>query len=183
MKRFSIFTCSILIILTLTACAPKTNSKPNSNDSTTHINNNHYVYEPYTLYFPIAEEHYLVKETQELEVSDNVSEEMRILAALKKGPKGDKLKSPLSPNAEITSVKTISGLCTINFSRDFLSAENNDTDSRSQKIQSIVHSLCELDTVNQVKINIDGKTDMKLDDEIDLSQPMSPDASYLQMDK
>ena len=183
MKRFRIFTCSILTIFALTACAPKTNSKPNSNDTTTHINSNHYVYEPYTLYFPASEAPYLVKETQELEVYDNVSEEMRILAALKKGPKGDDLKSPLSPNAEITSVKTISGLCTINFSRDFLSAEDNDADSRPQKIQSIVHSLCELDTINQVKINIDGKTDMKLDDEIDLSQPMSPDASYLQMDK
>ena len=93
------------------------------------------------------------------------------------------LKSPLSPNAEITSVKTISGLCTINFSGDFLSAEDNDADSRAQKIQSIVHSLCELDTVNQVKINSEGKTDIKLDDEIDLSQPLSPDDSYLQINE
>lgn len=178
MKKPIIYVLICTLLLSLCACAPKTNSTqkpsdPNISPTPTPV------YEAYSLYFPSIEDNTLIKETQELQVNDSVNKEVRILSALKKGPKGDELVSPLSPNTEIISVKTISGLCTVNLSDDFMPANTSDDNVIMLSIQSIVHSLCQLDTVQQVKLNVGGKTDVKINDVIDLSQPFSPNEEIL----
>ena len=176
MKKHRLILFALVLLTLFCACAPKINqTKPNNNYADTSPTATP-VYEPYALFFPDSANAYLVKETQELQVTETVRPEMRILSALKRGPKGDDLISPIPKDCEILSVKTLSGLCTIDVSDTF---SNTDTqENYPLLIQSIVHSLCQLETVNEVKINIGGKQDVTVGD-IDLSKPLSPDDSYL----
>jgi len=176
MKKLTPLFAAFILLLSLSACAPKVNNTTTQNIGSPPPTP---LYKPFTLYYPSIEENRLVKETQELHVTGNETSEELVLAALKAGPKGEELKSPISRDATIRSIKTVSGLCTVDFSDDFLSPSEDETDRRPLLIQSIVHSLCQLDTVKEVKINVNGKTDTNLGPEVDLSKPLPPDETFL----
>lgn len=175
MKKYLQLIISLVITASLTACAPKINQKPS--DSTNENSNSaqHSVYEIYTLYFTDTEQSRLVKEEHELRIYEDISREKLILNTLKMGPKSNQLTAPLTENAVIHSIKTVSGLCTIDISEHFLNATDENTQAANLMLHAIVQSLCELETIQQVKINIDGNTTAKINNEIDLSQPITPD--------
>ena len=172
-------TCILFaIIFSLTGCAPKTNNSVSDKNTATSPTPTP-IYKAFTLYYPSSETKTLFKETQELKISDTQSNEEIVLNALFKGPKGDDSVLYFNDDAKIHSIKTISGLCTVDFTNNIFPVELVDKNDYILLIQAIVHSLCALNNVQEVKININGNTAYHIDASIDLSQPVLPDESYL----
>ena len=109
------------------------------------------------LYFPDNEALYLHLEEREVELYPDESREAAVLDQLFYGPKNEGLYPSLSGEDLVNSVYTDeNGLCTVYFKQDFVTLNTGGTTRESFAIGSIVHSLCELDGVERVKINIDG---------------------------
>ena len=176
-KLFQIFTFTALFV-SLVGCAPKTNQKPSNSDENTSPSSHHAVYESFSLYFPNIDKNQITKEDHEIRIQENASQEKLILDALKMGSKNNNLISPLAADAKFNSIKTVSGLCTIDCSDNFLNITSETNDNAELALSAIVQSLCELDTVQQVKFNINGNTAATIND-IDLSQPISPTTTNL----
>ncbi len=129
-----------------------------------------------TLYFPDSEAMYLHPETRTVTVTENTPLEQVVLDELFKGPSNEKLAPSLDGENLVISVSTDEeGLCVVDFTGDFVVLNSGGTTREAFAIGSIVNSLCELENVNSVKINIEGKTDAEfghslLDAEI-LPQP------------
>lgn len=179
MKKLISGLLAVTFILSAAGCAPNINTPSSQTQNTSSSPTPVPVYKAYTIYYPMPDSMTLLQETQELEVPETASNEEVVLNALLKGPKGEESILKFNDNAKIRSIKTISGLCTVDFTNNIFPVELVDKNLHQLQIQAIVHSLCALDTVQQVKININGNTAYHLDDSIDLSQPISPDASYL----
>ena len=174
MKKYIQIMISLIMTASLTACAPKINQNTSDESDKQFNSTPHAVYEIYTLYFADLEKSRLVKEEHELRIQEDVSKEKLILDTLKMGPKSNQLTAPLAESAVIHSIKTVSGLCTIDISDQFLNTTDENIKATNLMLHAIVQSLCELETVQQVKINIDGNTTAKINNEIDLSQPIYP---------
>ena len=109
------------------------------------------------LYFPDNEALYLYPEERSVELDAGESREEAVLDELFYGPKNEELSPSLSGEDLINSVYTDEdGLCTVDFNQDFVTLNTGGTTRESFAIASIVNSLCELDGVERVKINIDG---------------------------
>jgi len=174
MKKYMQITISLILLTSLAACAPQINQNPPHKADDLTEPTPYAVYENFSLYFVDREYARIVKEEHELRISENTNREKLILDGLKMGPKSNQLTSPLSPSAGIHSIKIVSGLCTIDVTEDFLNITDETIKSANLMLHAIVQSLCELDTIQQVKFNIDGNTTAKINNEIDLSQPISP---------
>lgn len=108
------------------------------------------------LYFPDNEALYLHLEEREVELYPDDSREMAVLNELFYGPENEELSPSLSGEDLINSVYTDeNGLCTVDLKQDFVILNTGGTTRESFAIGSIVHSLCELDGIERVKINID----------------------------
>ena len=153
-----------VLLASLIGCSPKINKKP---ETTYDTQQSPPVYETLTLYFPAKDGTQLIKETQVIEVTTDHSIEELILHQLQKGPKGQDMIAPIPSKVEILSVNTADGLCNVDMSEDFASCS-------AQSVRSIVHSLCTLDEINAVKINIAGNTEAYVNSNISLANPLSP---------
>lgn len=112
------------------------------------------------LYFPDDQALYLHKEQRVVGIVEGESVERAILEQLFVGPKTNGLSPSLDGEDLINSVSVDeNGLCTVDFKSDFVLLNTGGTARESYVIGSIVNSLCELEHINSVKINIDGKTD------------------------
>lgn len=179
MKQIIQIILSFALLFSLTGCAPKTNQKASESTDAPSSSTSHAVYEMFSLAFIDTDQKRIVKEEQELRIAENVPRERLILDALKMGPKSNQLTSPIAESAVIHSIKTVSGLCTIDMSAEFLNTTDKNNETANLMLHAIVQSLCELDTIQQVKLNIDGNTTAKINDNIDLSQPISPDPANI----
>lgn len=65
------------------------------------------------------------------------------------------LSSPLPPKTEILGINIRAGLCRVDFSPDFL---EYDPGTERQVLGSIIHTLLQFDTVNEVEIVVEGAT-------------------------
>ena len=111
-----------------------------------------------TLYFPDNEALYLYKELREVELpKDSVLAEI-VLEELFKGPVSDNLSPSLDGENVVNSVIVSDGVCTVDFKKDFALLNSGGSTRESFAVGSIVNSLCELEDVDEVKINIDGDT-------------------------
>ena len=164
MKRSITILCTAVLLTALTGCSPKVNTSP---ETTYDPNQSPPVYETLTLYFPSADGTQLVKETQVIEITNDEAPEEWILQQLLKGPKGQELSTPIASGTTVLSVSTEDGLCTIDFSEEFLN-------SHPLAVQAILHSLCQLDTIDAVKINVAGNTEAIFDDNLVLASPLLP---------
>lgn len=111
-----------------------------------------------TLYFADANEQYLVPEIKKLVSGAGVSDERYIIDQLIRGPVGDELSPVIPTGTELLSVVTdINGICTVDFSIDFV--ENKPETERQEliTIYAIVNSLSSLDTVESVRITVEGR--------------------------
>ena len=113
-----------------------------------------------TLYFPDTQALYLHPSEYTFGIDTNVqTKEVAILEALFDGPGFDHLAPSLEGEDLINSVTVDeNGLCTIDFKKDFVLLNTGGSSRESFALGSIVNSLCSLDYINSVKINIDGDT-------------------------
>lgn len=168
MKRFSLMLVFMALVLVLIGCSGKkqpaetdTPVVPEVNENDTEIVEE--VKEPVAtllnLYFPDDQALYLHNEQRVVGVTEDEQLEMVILEQLFKGPKNEGLSPSLEGENLINSVSTDEkGLCTVDFKGDFVLLNTGGTARESFVIGSIVNSLCSLENVNSVKINIDGNT-------------------------
>lgn len=125
-----------------------------------------------TLYFPDSESMYLEREIREIEVDESI--EKSILLEVFKGPYDENMHPSISGDVKVLSVKSKSGVCTVDLSSEFAECNTGGSTREHMAIMSIVNSLCALENVEKVKINIEGETDPDFGGHFTLAEPFSP---------
>lgn len=112
------------------------------------------------LYFPDNEGMYLHKEKRFTQRGRGKIEEL-VLDELFDGPENENLINAVLGDVEVISVNTKDGICVVDLSEEFLRFNTGGSTKEMLAIYSVVNSLCELENIDQVKINIEGKTDVQ----------------------
>lgn len=123
-----------------------------SNDSITNIGRVDWI--DLNLYFANRAGDKLVKNQVSVAYSKNISLEKIIVEKLIKGPNKTGFYSTLPPDMRLLSISVSNKTCYVNLSSEFATEMVNV--SVMLPVYSIVNSLCELDTVDNVKIMING---------------------------
>ena len=103
-------------------------------------------------------------------------EEM-LLDALIRGPSESSGGAVLSKNTQIRSIYTKDGICTVDFNQAFL--EKTAEQNFKLNVYSVVNTLCSLEQIDRVYINVDGASVENAPDGIDLSRELTPDMSLV----
>lgn len=122
-----------------------------------------------TLYFADESGEKLVAEEIEVRHSTNVSREKLIVERLMQGPK-DSGFPVINPSANLLSVTIKDGICYVNFDSTFLTGAYDVLPEVT--IYSIVNSLVEGTEAQKVQITINGESNAKYMEAVDLSQPL-----------
>ena len=125
------------------------------------------------LYFPDKDVMKLEKEVREIHIRGSI--EKSILSELMKGPESEELSPSLYGNITVISVATKDGLCTIDFSSELREHNTGGSTKEYMAIMSIVKSLCEVEGIERVKINIEGEENPQFGGHFTLDEPFSPD--------
>lgn len=147
MKKITFAIIMFCILFSLCSCRDTIERKPSGEEEVEII-----------LYFPDKDGRYLHKEKRFEERGRGKMEKL-ILDELFDGPENDRLTDGVFGDVDVLSVNTEDGICTIDLSEEFLKHNTGGSTKEMFAIYSVVNSLCELDNVDQVKINIEGKTD------------------------
>ena len=123
-----------------------------------------------TLYFADKEGDSLVPREVDVRYSSNVSREKLIVEKLMQGPSGSGAYPTINPDANLLSVTIKDGICYVNFDSTFLTGAYDVLPEVT--VYSIVNSLVEGTEAQQVQITINGETDAKYMETVDLSQPL-----------
>ena len=123
-----------------------------------------------TLYFADKEGDSLVPREVDVRYSSNVSREKLIVEKLMQGPFGSGAYPTINPDANLLSVTIKDGICYVNFDSTFLTGAYDVLPEVT--VYSIVNSLVEGTEAQQVQITINGETDAKYMETVDLSQPL-----------
>lgn len=124
------------------------------------------------LYFTDSAAQYLRGEERNLS-SDDDAVEWAIVYELIKGPKSENLSPSVQGEVGILSIETKNGLCTIDLTKEFVEANTGGSAKENIAIYSLVNSLCELQTIDKVKINIEGNTEAEFGEML-LDTPLEP---------
>lgn len=129
-----------------------------------------------TLYFSDENVMYLCPETRTIKTDDEnlcktVAEEVI------KGPKSRDLIKTVSGDVKVLSAKTADKICTIDLSEEFSTYNVGGSAKETMAIYSIVSSLCALDGIDSVKINIDGNPNPDFGGHFSLDAPLTPEES------
>ena len=96
-----------------------------------------------------------VGEPREIEIPSGVSAEEAVIDELLAGPRTDDLWGAIPDDTKLLSVETKSGVCTVNFSKEFI--ENSPGHCRREMaIYSVVNTLTELDWIEKCS-SVEGK--------------------------
>lgn len=123
-----------------------------------------------TLYFADKEGDSLVPREVDVRYSSNVSREKLIVEKLMQGPSGSGAYPTINPDANLLSVTIKDGICYVNFDSTFLTGAYDVLPEVT--VYSIVNSLVEGTEAQKVQITINGETDAKYMETVDLSQPL-----------
>lgn len=108
------------------------------------------------LYFANSEGNALVKETQEVHYSSNISLEKLVMEYLLAGPEGDDAQSAIPSGTKLVNVSVLDGVCYVNLDDVFLN--QNYSIEEPIVMYSIINSLSELSTISKVQISVNGDT-------------------------
>ncbi|MGM9551475.1 MAG: GerMN domain-containing protein [Clostridia bacterium] len=142
MKKFLFIVLCALLVLTAVGCR-----KENKTESV-------------KLYFPDDSMYYDV-EIREInaDINDLVNLVETICREVIKGPTKEGLNASISGDVKVLSVSVENGICTIDLSEEFRTYNTGGTMRESIAIYSLVNSLCDLERVEKVKINIEGDSE------------------------
>lgn len=119
-----------------------------------------------TLYYTDKLGDKLIETTVSVAYNKNVSLEKEVVEKLIKGPSDTSLYATLPPDIKLLNVSVSNKVCYVNFNSAFLTEMINV--SNEIPIYSIVNSLCELDTVDSVKIMVNGDSSRTFRESISL---------------
>lgn len=128
-----------------------------------------YQKETLTLYFANEAGDMLAEQKVSVRYSSNIPQEKIVVEKLMYGPKSSSVYPTLNPAATLLSVTMKDGVCYVNFDSEFLNSTYNVKPEVA--IYSLVNSLLENTSAGKVQIAVNGVTDVKYKDTVDLSQP------------
>ena len=132
------------------------------------------------LYFADQNGSKLVKQKVDVHYSSNVLKEKLIVEKLMQGPSEEGAYPTINPAANLLSVTTKDGICYVNFDSTFLISAYDVLPEIT--IYSIVDSLVEGAGVRQVQITINGESNAKYMEKVDLSQPLNEEQDWIAAD-
>ena len=132
------------------------------------------------LYFADQNGSKLVKQKVDVHYSSNVLKEKLIVEKLMQGPSEEGAYPTINPAANLLSVTTKDGICYVNFDSTFLISAYDVLPEIT--IYSIVDSLVEGTGVRQVQITINGESNAKYMEKVDLSQPLNEEQDWIAAD-
>lgn len=113
--------------------------------------------ETLTVYFGNSNADKVVAEKHEAAVNQGDSLEKAIILELMKGPESKDLQAVIPEGARLLSVETKDGVCTLDFSKEFVDNSPGGTAGEAMTLNSIVNSLTELSSVKKVQFLIEGE--------------------------
>lgn len=134
-----------------------------------------------TLYFANSKGNKLVVQKRDVKYSSNVSKEKLIVEKLMHGPSGSDAYPTVNPDANLLSVTIKDEICYVNFDSTFLTGAYDVLPEVT--VYSIVNSLVEGTGAQKVQITINGETDAKYMEAVDLSQPLEEKEELVAADK
>lgn len=123
----------------------------------------------------------LVRETQKVHYSSNISMEKLVVERLLEGPLEEGEQSAIPQGTKLVSVSTVDGVCYVNFDEGFLN--QNYEIKEPVVIYSIVDSLSELSYVSKVQIAVNGDTKGKYRDDYAFDTLYDRNLDYLTGEK
>lgn len=136
-----------------------------------------YVTDTFRLYFADKSGEKLVAQEASVKYSSNISREKLIVEKLMQGPKGSGAGPTINPEANLLGVTMKDGVCYVSFDRTFLTGAYDILPELT--IYSIVNSLIEGTDAVQVQITINGESNAKYMDKIDLSLPLDYNMEWI----
>lgn len=131
-----------------------------------------------TLYFANASGDQLVGQKMEANYTSNMPLEKLIVEKLMGGPKKSGVYPTLNPAASLLGVTSRDGICYVNFDSEFL---NSIYDVKPEvTIYSLVNSLVGVNGIETVQITVNGETNVKYMDTVDLSKPLKKDMTWIE---
>ncbi|MBE5853170.1 MAG: hypothetical protein E7299_09545 [Lachnospiraceae bacterium] len=136
------------------------------------------------LYFANEAGDKLKEVTRNVILNNNVSMEKTVMDELIKGPDieaADMLWPTINSQTQIQTVMVKDGVCYVDLDKAFLVQTGNVTGEVA--IYSIVNSMAELNNVNKVQISVDGETDVKFRENLNLSTVFERNLDIVQKEK
>lgn len=132
------------------------------------------------LYFPDSSGKILVaEERSDVRYSSNSSFERLVTEQLLKGPEGSGLQPIASQETLVRSIQTANGTCMIDFNTEINTLPANTNVDPETAIYALVNSLCSLQNVDRVRIEIEGNSDVRFRGQVNLDQDFSFEKSLI----
>lgn len=131
-----------------------------------------------TVYYADQDWRYLIGQ----EISVNLAAEDDVCAYLMEQlaspPDGSGLLSALPRNTQLLDATVADGLCTLDFSQEFVSNGWNDNEAQRLTLLSIVNTLTQLDTIDQVEFSVEGDL-LAQYRQLAIAEPLTADESAI----
>ena len=124
-----------------------------------------------TLYFADKNGQKLKSEKVSVRYNSNMSIEKLIVEEVIEGPMSRELQATFSNKTKVLGVSVKDGICYVNFDVNFLT--NSVMLDPNITIYSLVNSIIEGGVATKVQILVNGETNVKYQETVDLSQPFS----------
>ena len=112
---------------------------------------------PIQLYFPISLADQVYPETRNMMIIDGGVARAAILGLIQ-GPQSEGLVASLADGTKLLDISVSNGLCTVDFSKEFVENHSGGSAGELVTIASIVKTLTQFDSIEQVQILVEGKS-------------------------
>lgn len=128
------------------------------------------------LYFADANIMNLEKEKRVFKNDENLARNVAL--SVIEGPRSSNIYALIPADTEIISINVKDGLCTVDLNDEFTNFTGG-TSMENLAVHSLVNSLCEIEEVNKVKINVEGNTTAMFGGHFSLEDAFSADMSLV----
>lgn len=132
----------------------------------------------FTLYFANRKGTELVSTNVSVRYNSNMSREKVVMEQLMKGPAQSNLVTVIPQETKVLGISVKDGICYVNLDEGFLPSEY--TGDPKLIIYSIVDSIVANGIADRVQISVNGDTNVRYMDTVDLSKPLEADEYLVQ---
>jgi len=101
------------------------------------------------------------------------------LLELCRGPRTRGLTSTIPADTQLLDINIQDGLCTVNFSQELVDKHSGGSGSENATVYSIVNTLTQFSSIEQVQILVDGKVVESIAGHLDVSAPLTRDSNLI----
>ena len=178
MKKILLVLVSVMMVISFSACQKSGEINKPQIPETSGEQEEKMINQEVSFYYPDDAVMYLCPET--ILVSTRESEFLEaIVGTLINGPVDEKLNPSISGEVKVLSATVKDKICTVDLSKEFAQHNTGGSTKETMAVYSIVNTLCGLDGIEKVKINIDGNENPDFGGHFDLSEPLEPDFSIV----